>query len=361
MIEAISLVDGLRSPFCTDALRHNQGNSILAMLLEELFIRNQVEKVDEIILSTFNEDDLVNHTLEKMKINVPFSVLHSLSGLEALLLGMQKIQSGQCDSVVVAAADFASKMPLIWPREGSFLMRSREIKDWLKLRPRHLKAVDPLKEAIEKKMSRGKIASQKVNLCEEEIRAFLEKSKARALEKQKITEQNILPIPIAPKYSSHQLSDEAKGLCDGAVVLLLSRQDLFDNSLGFLLESTKIYAKDFAMLRAVHSLLEKSNQTLENFDFLDLDESSIESLVAQEKAFKSDTICKDMLGFEKAVGEIKRINPAGGTLSFGDALNANALCQILTSFAVLEEENKKSALVASESNHLGIAIQIERE
>lgn len=359
MIEAVCLVDGLRSPFCKRSLRFNPIASVAAMLVEELFIRNQVQSVDEIIFSSYCMENILEDCLQKLEKSIPSTSLKSLCGLEALELGMQKIQSGQNDSVLIINAESVNQMPFLWHEDCSRIFRSRKLSDWLELRPHHFFAINALEHLQKESQKSASSMAKAVSLSEEEKIAYLEESKTKAKETSQVFEKQILPIPLAPSYSSHQTHDECGQFCDGAIALLLARENLYENNMGYLLETKKVFAKDFAMLRATDALLEKSAKAVEHFDFFDFDESSVESVLAQKKAFETEEICQKLLA--KTYGNIDKFNPIGGCQSFGDSLGSNALCQILRAFAILEEREYKAALIASEAKQMGMAISIEKE
>ena len=91
---------------------------------------------------------------------------------------------------------------------------------------------------------------------------------------------------------------------------------------------------------ATSKLLEKTGLSLRDIDRIELNEAFAAQVIANEKAFASDTFAKEQLGRGQALGEIDRgkLNVNGGAIALGHPVGATGTRLVLT---VLKELRRR--------------------
>jgi acetyl-CoA acyltransferase len=279
----------------------------------------------------------------------------------------------------------------------NFLMRLGKSKGWLQklaaafsFRPSFVvpeipEISDPLCS-----LSMGQTAevlSREFRITREEQDAFALRSQQRACQAMDagFLAEEILPIPVPPKYTEMQIQDDgpranqtleslaalkpsfdkvtgtvtagnASPLTDGAAAVLLMLESKAKEQ-GFVPLG---YIRDYAVAGlqpsrmglgptfAISKLLEKTGMKLADIDLIEINEAFAAQVLAVERACASDDFAKKELGRDKAVGQIDpdKLNVNGGAIALGHPLGASGTRLVLT---LLKELNrrKKNVGVAS--------------
>lgn len=146
----------------------------------------------------------------------------------------------------------------------------------------------------------------------------------------------------------------ASGINDGAASIVLARRDAADRLglsarariLGYSHAGVDPKTMGMGPVPAVHKLLERTGDRIEDFDVIE----SNEAFAAQALAVSSE------LGFDP-----DRVNPNGGAIALGHPIGATGAILALKALYELERANKDKALVTMcIGGGQGIALSIER-
>lgn len=163
-------------------------------------------------------------------------------------------------------------------------------------------------------------------------------------------------------------------LTDGAAAVLLASEDWAkERGLPVLAYLTmgRVAANDFAhgdgLLMAptiaVSEMLERSNLTLQDFDFYEFHEAFAAQVLCTLKAFADKDYCRDVLGRDKPLGRIDadKINVKGSSLAYGHPFAATGARILGLTAKLLNTEEKNRALISvCTAGGQGVAAIVER-
>jgi acetyl-CoA acyltransferase len=220
----------------------------------------------------------------------------------------------------------------------------------------------------------------RVTRHEQDEFAFLSQKRAYAAIKSGRFAEEIVPVPIPPKYEKMQLNDDgprenqtldallalrpvfepltgqvtagnSSQVTDGAVCLLLMSEEEAKRRkmeiLGFITASASVGLDPSRMglgpVYAVAKILKEKNLKLEEIDLIEINEAFAAQIVALEKAFQSAEFCKQELGLSQPIGKIDRekLNVNGGAVSLGHPVGASGARLILTLLLEMKHRKKK--------------------
>jgi acetyl-CoA C-acetyltransferase len=163
-------------------------------------------------------------------------------------------------------------------------------------------------------------------------------------------------------------------LSDGAAaVLLASEQYCSSNNLtveSYFVDaaaSAVDYVRGAGLLmaptRAVATLLQRNNLSLQDFDFYEIHEAFAGQVLCTLKAWESSDYCRRELGLPNALGPIdrNRMNVAGGSLAVGHPFGATGARIVATLSKLLSQKGKGRGLISiCTAGGMGVAAILER-
>lgn len=409
MKQRVAIVAGVRSPFCraNGAFNDIEADDLGAYVVKELVARTGVnpKEIDELIFGNVIESPHATNVARiiAVKAGLPVSMpaftvnRNCASGMEAVVSAMNRISLGDANVIIAGGAESMSNFLITFPKKmRDFLVALNKAKNWKQklaalatFRPSFFKPVTPTISDPLCGLSMGQTAEiigreQGVTRAEQDQFALLSQTRAmNAIQSGRLAEE-IVPIPIPPKYQKVQTVDdgprnsttEALGklkpvfekvngtvtagnssqVTDGAVALLLMSEEkakeLGFTPLGYILNYASVGLEPSRMglgpAYAISKVLKKSHLKLNDLDLIEINEAFAGQIVSVKKALASDQFAKKELGLESAVGELdfEKLNVNGGAVALGHPLGASGARLILTLVLELKKRDKKLGLAA---------------
>ena len=411
MKERIAIIDGLRTPFCKmgGVFSGHQADDLGAFPVQELLIRTgfPVDQIDEVIMGNVSPPHTAANPARVIaqKAGIPDHIpAHTVarncaSGMQSVTSATNKILAGEAEVIVAGSAESMTNIPLLFgPKMTAFfgrLSRSRTLLQKLKtlstFRPSFLQPIialqwgltDPINGLIMGKTA--EILARDFHITREEQDEFALAShmKAVAATKEGWMEEEIMRVPVAPKYDAMQKDDDgpraqqsmealtklkpyfdrltgtvtagnSSQVTDGAVATLVMREskakEMGLEPLGYLREYAYAALEGDRMglgpVYAASKLLKKTGMTMKDFDLVEINEAFAAQVIACVKAFESDAFAKKHLGRDQAVGEVPldRLNVNGGAIALGHPVGATGTRLIVTTLKELRRRNQNSGL-----------------
>ena len=410
MSERIAIIEGVRTPFCKSGgtFKDIDVDDLGAVVVNEVLARSNVkgEQIDEMIfgnvLQPANSTNVAR--IIAVKGNLPIKVpaytvnRNCASGMEAVVSGAEKIRLGDANIILAGGAESMSNFPVLFKKKmKDFLVALSKAKTWQQklkvlstfrlnlLSPQVPEISDPLCGLNMGQTAENLARDFKVTRKEQD--EFSLRSQERALKAQKEGrfKEEIVPVPLAPKYDKVQENDDgvranqsikdfeklkpafdkltgtvtagtSSQTTDGAAALILMSEskakELGLRPIGFIKEAAVAgLAPDRMGLGpafAISKLLKKTQHKLEDFDLIEINEAFAAQVLACVKALASDDFAKKHLDRDSAVGQIdmEKLNVNGGAVALGHPLGASGARLILTLLKELIRRKKHLGLAA---------------
>jgi acetyl-CoA acyltransferase len=422
----VAIVDGLRTPFAKSGtvFRNESTLDLASSVVAELVSRTGIDAttVDQIVYGTVVADIAAPNIAREIVLAGPFpqtvdafSVSRACAtSTQSFVSGSQAILLGDADIVIAGGADSLSRPPITYSdRFVEILMEANAAKDtaskvkaFSRVRPKDLAPNPPAiaERSTGKTMGHSAEDMAKENgITREAQDEFAVRSHAKAIEAWEagIFDQEVMPYPLAPKYTETVEQDNiprtdstteklaglrpvfdkkygsvtaanASPLTDGASALMLMDESVA-NALGY---EPKAFLKSYAFAAidpnwqllmgpafAAPLALDKADMALSDIDVIDMHEAFAAQVLSNIQAFESDAFAEKYLGRDKAIGEIDmdRFNLYGGSISIGHPFAATGARQIMTMANELERRGGGTALVTQcAAGGLGAAVILER-
>lgn len=422
----VAIVDGLRTPFAKSGtvFRDESTLDLASAVVAELVARTGIDTatVDQIIYGTVVADIAAPNIAREIVLAGPFpqtvdafSVSRACAtSTQSFVSGSQSILLGDADIVIAGGADSLSRPPITYSdRFVEILMEANAAKDmpskvkaFSKVRPKDLAPNPPAiaERSTGKTMGHSAEDMAKENgITREAQDEFAVRSHAKAIEAWEagIFDQEVMPYPLAPKYTETVEQDNiprtdstteklaglrpvfdkkygsvtaanASPLTDGASALVLMDESVA-KALGY---EPKAYLRSYAFAAidpnwqllmgpafAAPLALDKAGMTLDDIDVIDMHEAFAAQILSNLQAFESDAFAQKHLGRDKAIGAIDmdKFNLYGGSISIGHPFAATGARQIMTMANELERRGGGTALVTQcAAGGLGAAVILER-
>jgi acetyl-CoA acyltransferase len=422
----VAIVDGLRTPFVKSGtiFRNESTLDLASRVVAELVARTGVDTatVDQVVYGTVVADIAAPNLAREIVLAGPFpqtvdafSVSRACAtSTQSFVSGAQSILLGDADIVITGGADSLSKPPITYSdRFVEILMEANAAKDmpskvkaFSKVRPKDLAPNPPAiaERSTGRTMGHSAEDMAKENgITREAQDEFAVRSHAKAIEAWEagIFDQEVMPYPLAPKYTETVEQDNiprtdstidklatlrpvfdkkygsvtaanASPLTDGASALMLMDESVA-KALGY---EPRAYLRSYAFAAidpnwqllmgpafAAPLALDKAGMTLDDIDVIDMHEAFAAQVLSNIQAFESDAFAQKYLGRDKAIGTIDmdKFNLYGGSISLGHPFAATGARQILTMANELERRDGGTALVTQcAAGGLGAAVILER-
>jgi acetyl-CoA C-acetyltransferase/acetyl-CoA acyltransferase len=395
MRERLAIIDGIRTPFgkAGGALSALSADDLAARAVRELLIRTDfpAAKVDEMIVGNVAQPIEAANVARviALKAGMPVGMIASTvhrncaSGMEAITSAANRIFSGEGEVYVAVGAESMSNIPLIYGRSMTKLfvnlMKAKtfgqKLQTWMGFRPDFLTPIIGVQVGLTDPVcglnmgQTAEILAREFHATRQDQDEFALWSHQKAVASQSKLAEEIVPVPMPPKFEAMHQTDEgpranqdmealgklkpyfdriagtvtvgnACPLTDGAAAVLVMAEskakELGLKPLGYLHDYAYAALDGRRMgLGPVFStakLLDKTGMKLSDFELIEINEAFAAQVIACERAFASADFAKKHLGRDLALGEIDRakLNVNGGAIALGHPVGATGARLVIT-------------------------------
>ena len=429
MKQRVCIVEGNRTPMCKagDLLKDTSADELGVYSLKHLLYSTNIPKkdIDHVIYGNVSMPaDAANIArVIALKAGLPENIpAHTVqrncaSGMESIISGVDKINLGQANVVITGGSESMSNIPFLFrkPITEKFVKLSRaktlgkRLKSILKMRPSdfkpHIALLSGLTDPVTGNIM-GKTAeflAREFRISRQEQDNYAHNSHMKALQSQKggVFADEIVPIPVKPKYKrflDHDIGidkdithdklarlrpyfDRLNGtvtvgnscqITDGAASVLLVSEDYAKKNdlkiLGYITNyAYAALSPDRMGLGPVYSvseLLNKNGRSINDYDLFEINEAFAAQVIANIKAFKSDEFSQKFLNREKAIGELdtKKLNIDGGAIALGHPVGMSGTRIVLHLLKQLKKKSLKRGIATlCVGGGQGVAVELETE
>lgn len=393
------------------ALREMSADDLGAVAVKELMARTGFapEDLDELIFGNVAQPVEAANVARVLALKaglpttLPAYTVHRncASGMESITTGANKILAGQAEVILAGGTESMSNIPLIYGRRmtelfsGLFKARTAgaRLRVMLGFRPSFLKPVIGLEKGLTDPICgmimglTAEVLAREFAITREEQDAFALRSHQRAIdaiESGRMADE-IVPVPVAPAYTTVQERDDgpraeqsmealaklkpyfdrhtgtvtvgnACPITDGAGAVLIMTESraraLQLKPLGYLtgyayaaLEGQRM---GLGPVYATTRLLERTGMTMDAFDLVEINEAFAVQVIANQRAFESDTFARTYLDRDRAIGAIdeERLNVNGGAVALGHPVGATGTRLVITLLHELRRRHARRGLAS---------------
>jgi acetyl-CoA C-acetyltransferase/acetyl-CoA acyltransferase len=391
----IAIVEGVRTPFVksfgplASVPAQELGRLATQALLKRADFRP--EQVDQVVfgnvatpaeaanvarviaLESGIPKDRIAHTVQR----------NCASGMEAITTAARLLQLGEARTIIAGGTESMSQIPLLYNEEATALFQrlGRAKTFWqrlgtlLKFRPRHFKPVVALRLGLTDPVSglimgeTAEVLAEDFGITRRQQDEFALESHHRAVAAQErgVLGEEITPVPaevagqgiredVGPRrdQSLEALAKLKPYFKEAGTVTVGNSCQITDGAAALLLmpgEAARAegrqplgYLRAFAYagcdprrmglgpIFATHKLFEQTGLGLEDVELMEMNEAFAAQVIANEKAFASETFAREKLGRGQALGEIDpgRLNVNGGAIALGHPVGATGTRLVLT-------------------------------
>jgi len=393
----LAIVDGVRTPFCKAGgkLKEVQADDLGAFAVKELMARTgyPAEQIDEVVFGNVAQPIHAANIARviALKAGLPLATTaHTVhrncaSGLQSFSTAAQMIAAGDAATVLVGGTESMSNIPLLYgPQMTDLFVRlsraktaSQKLKVLGSFRLSYLKPVIALQQGLTDPVCglimglTAERLSREFHISREEQDLFSLQSHVRAraaIEAGRLAEE-MVPVPVPPRYKEIQQHDEGprpnQSMADlqklkpyfdrktGTVTVGNSSQVTDGAAAALVMSAEKAQAEGLQPLGYVHSyayaalagdrmglgpayatarLLDRTGFKLNDFELIEINEAFAAQVIACTRAFGSRDFAKKDLGRDEALGEIdpEKLNVNGGAIALGHPVGATGARLIVT-------------------------------
>lgn len=410
MKDRIAIVAGLRTPFCkaNGVMRDAAADDLGAYVVSEVLARSKVkpEQVDELIFgNVLAPPESANIArIIAVKAGLPVKTpaytvsRNCASGLEAIASAADKLQLNRGEIIVAGGTESMSNYPVAVKKTyKDFLMALGKAKTFkqkllamLRFRPSMVVPVIPEIADPLCGLSMGQTAEViarefKVTRQEQDQFAAMSHQRAEKAIANGWFAEEIVPVPLPPKYTEVQAKDEgprngqtvqdleklkpvfdkltgtvtagnSSPITDGAAAVILMREskakELGIEPLGFILDYAVSALQPSRMglgpAIAITKVLDQAKMKLSDIDLIEINEAFAAQIIAVSRACASDEFAKKEMGREKGIGELNmdKLNVNGGAIALGHPLGASGARLVITMLNELRRRKLKTGIVS---------------
>ena len=379
------------------------------IVVRELLARTAVEphRIDEVVFGNVAQPPHAANIARVISLKaglpeslVAYTVHHNCaSGIQSISTAAEHIQSGQADLVIAGGTESMSHIPLIYGPQMTALFvdlfKARTIRQRLKalasFRPSHLKPIVALQLGLIDPVcglnmgETAEVLAREFGVTREDQDDFALGShlKATAAAESGRLAEEIVPVVSPPDYSHMQLVDDGPRpeqssealaklkpyfdrqagtvtpgntcpVTDGAAALLLASErmtkELGIEPLGYI-TNWAYAALDGSRMGlgpayATAKLLDRTGLRLDEFDIVELNEAFAAQVIANERAFESESFARKHLNRDRLLGKLERdrLNVNGGAIALGHPVGATGTRLVLTTLRELQRRNEHRGL-----------------
>lgn len=379
------------------------------IVIRELLARTGVKpnRIDEVVIGNVAQPPHAANIARVISLKaglpenmVAYTVHHNCaSGIQSISTAAGHIHSGQADLVIAGGTESMSHIPLLYGPQMTALFvdlfSARTIRQRLKVlasfRPSHLKPVIALQLGLIDPVcglnmgQTAEILAREFGITREDQDDFALEShlKATAAAETGRLAEEIVPVASPPDYSHMQLVDDGPRpeqssealaklkpyfdrqagtvtpgntcpVTDGAAALLLASErmakEIGIEPLGYItnwayaaLEGSRM---GLGPAYATAKLLDRTGYQLNDFDIVELNEAFAAQVIANERAFESESFARKYLNRDKPLGTLDRdrLNVNGGAIALGHPVGATGTRLVLTTLLELKRRNEHRGL-----------------
>lgn len=410
MSKRIAIIDGLRTPFCKAGgpLGGVQADDLAVGVTRELMARAGVdgEQIDEVIFGNVCQPAHAANIARviALKAGLPERVIcHTVnrncaSGMQAVTSAAAQILTGQADLVLAGGTESMSNVPLLYGRKMTKvftnLARAKtagaKLQSLASVRPSYLSPVIALKLGLTDPvcgLNMGQTAEVlarefKITRDEQDEFALASHQKACAAAEAGALQDELHPVasgdytrvqetddgprqgqsiealkklrPVFDREAGTVTVGNACPITDGAAVVLMASEqkarEFGVQPLGWL--TGWAYAglggdrMGLGPVYATARLLDREGMSMSDFDYVELNEAFAVQVIANERAFGSESFARKHLGRDRAVGELdrERLNLGGGAIALGHPVGATGTRLAITLLKQLRRDGRKRGL-----------------
>lgn len=411
MKERLAIIDGVRTPWAKAGgnFAGLSADDLGALVTRELMARVNfpADKIDELIAGCVAQpmESANVARIIALKAGLPISLIASTvhrncaSGMEAVTTAANRILSDEAEVVLCVGTESMTNIPLVFGRKMTDLfgrlMRAKtpmqKLGVMLSFRPSFLAPVIGVQVGLTDPVcglnmgQTAEILAREFSITREDQDAWAVISHKRATAAEKLLAEEIIPVPLPPKYAAVLSKDDgpraqqdsvalaklkpyfdkvagtvtvgnACPLTDGAAAMLVMKEskaaELGLKPLGFLREYAYAALDGRRMglgpVYASSRLFDKSGLTLKDFDLIEINEAFAAQVIACERAFASPEFAKTYLNRDSALGVIdrERLNVNGGAIALGHPVGATGSRLIITILKELRRRGKQRGLAS---------------
>ena len=408
--ERIAVLSGVRSPLIKagTALSDFQADKLGIIAVKEAIHKAdlKVGEVDELIMGNVIQPVHAANVARVIAVDAGLdqrtiaSTVHRncASGMESISNAMKQIWLGESKVVVAGGTESMSNAPLIFNRymTGLFMKLSRaktfsqKWSAWSKFRPYFLAPIislekgltDPTCGLIMGLTAENLAKDFQISRKEQDLFALDSHLKASKAQKDGVLAEEIVPVL---DYKKNKTVEQDNGIRhEQSIEDLTKLRPFFDRKTGTVTvgSSSQItdgaaaltlmsesqakaegrdvlgYIKNFAYagceparmglgpVYATAKLMEKTDFEMKDIDLIELNEAFAAQVIANIKAFASDTFAKEKLNRQYAVGEIdtSKLNVNGGAIALGHPVGMSGTRIVLTLLKELKRRKKQTGL-----------------
>ncbi|MDP1835716.1 MAG: thiolase family protein [Chlamydiales bacterium] len=409
MADRIAVVEGVRTPFCRSGglFADLEADDLGAYAVREVLARSGLrpDEVDEVI---FGNVMTPVHAANPARViamkgglaqSTPAVTVsrNCASGVESIAQACNKIRLGQAKIMIAGGAESMSHFPILFPDSmrrwmmgyGKSKSLWQKLKSILSIRPSFFKPhiagmTDPLCGLNMGQTAEVLVREFAVSRDEADRFALASQQRAARAKAAGRLEDEIVPLPLPPKYKAIQQFDDgirenqtiqalqalppvfdrlsgtvtagnSSQLTDGAgAVLLMPEAEAKARGLkplGYIRNYAAAALQPSRMglgpAFAVSKLLEVTGLALDDFDLIEINEAFAAQVLAVMKAMASTSFAQKELGRDTAVGEINPdiLNVNGGAIALGHPLAASGTRLVITILKELKRRGSSLGLV----------------
>lgn len=407
----VVIVDGLRTPYAkmgtafSNIAAHELGSVLLKEFLERLELNPSL--INEVIFGNVAQPPEATNIARNIALlagvpqNIPaFSVQRNCSsGMQSISDAWYRIQAGDGTLYIAGGVESMSKIPLIWNEAAtkwfSSIFKARtlgqKVGSMAGFKLKFLTPVVGLQLGLSDGfcgMNMGETAELlsrefKIDREEQDSFAMISHNRAEAAQKNGFYKDEIMAVPIPPKYET--FLDHDNGVREGQSMQALAKlKPVFDKYNGsvtagnasqitdgaavtLVMEEEKAREMGYKPLGRIKAfsyagldpkrmglgpayssklVLEKSGMTMKDMDRIEINEAFAVQILANMRIFESDTLSKQYLGIDKALGAIDPaiLNVNGGAIALGHPVGSSGTRLILTLLRELKRSDKSIGL-----------------
>lgn len=426
-MERIAIIDGIRTPFSKagGALATIQADDLGAIVVRELLMKTGVHasEIDNVFIGNVAQPAHAANIARVIALKggipkeVPAATVHRncASGMESISQAAKSLWCGESKVVLAGGTESMSNIPLLFNDEMKNWFENlykcktipQRLAHFAKLRPHHFAPVigvlqgltDPVCNLL-MGMTAENVARE-FHISREEQDQFALKSHQRAVVARDRLTDEIIPVPLPPKYTSTLQFDDgprdnqslaalaklkpyfdrkngtvtvgnACPITDGAaMVILMTESEAKSRGLkpigyvkAFSYAGLDPHRMGLGPVYATAKLFDQTGLSLSDIQLIELNEAFAAQVIGNMKAFESDQFAQTHLNRPKALGAIDPdlLNVNGGAIATGHPVGTSGTRIVVTALKEMARRNLQTGLATlCIGGGQGAAFIVERE
>lgn len=384
---------------------HQLGAQVLSEFLERLAL--DPKELDEVIVGNVAQPPEAANIARIIALyagvpeSVPgFSVQRNCaSGMQAISDAWYRIQAGHGTTYMTGGVESMSQIPLLWNKSASEWMGklfkaktlSQKLQLFTQIKGKFFKPVIGLVQGLTDGycgLGMGQTAEIlakefKITRKEQDEFAMLSHNRAELATKKGVLAQEIMPIAAPPDYKN-MISDD-NGIRNGQNMQALTKlRPAFDRHNGtvtagnssqitdgaamiLVMEADKAKDMGYKPLGRIKAFayagldpkrmglgpaystklaLERAGMSMKDIDLIELNEAFASQVIANLRIFESDSLSKQYLDMDKALGaiDLEKMNVNGGAIALGHPVGSSASRLVITLLKEMQRRDVETGL-----------------